>query len=175
MPDETRRLFFALWPDEAARACIAKRVQALRLRARLVPMANLHLTLAFLGECSATDEARAEAAAAQVRFEPFVLTLDRLGYFARARVLWIGPDRVPAALGELAGALRARLAAAGLLDDAAERAFRAHVTLARKALPPAELGRVAPIEWSVGAFTLMQSVRGARGVAYRALARWGGV
>ncbi|MDH5265059.1 MAG: RNA 2',3'-cyclic phosphodiesterase, partial [Betaproteobacteria bacterium] len=54
------RLFFALWPDAAARAALADlaRATANRYGGRAVPAANLHLTLVFLGE---VDPARIAA------------------------------------------------------------------------------------------------------------------
>jgi len=175
MADETRRLFFALWPSEAVRARLHQRMQALGIRGRAVSVSNLHLTLVFLGACADETRAAAIAAAARVTFAPFRLTLDRLGYFARARVLWLGPDRTPCPLQALVTALRGELAAAGVIEEGQDKqtkAFRAHVTLARKAAPPAELGLVEPVEWPVCAFELMESVPSPRGVSYRVLAGW---
>jgi len=42
---------------------------------------NLHLTLAFLGECSAAQVAAVTAAMDFVRFEPFELLIERVGRF----------------------------------------------------------------------------------------------
>ena len=47
---ETRRLFFALWPDEATRERMAALLKALRgARGRAVKAEKLHVTLAFIG------------------------------------------------------------------------------------------------------------------------------
>lgn len=159
---ETRqRLFFALWPAPELQRELAERGrEALgNRRARRVPAANLHVTLAFLGEVDADFRACAEAAAARVTAAPFTLSLDRLGYWGRRGLLWAGPSAQPEAVERLAADLNAVLA-----DDCGHdpdrRPFRAHVTLARKV--PKMPGRMAiePLEWPVERFVLVASELG---------------
>lgn len=172
MGAETRRLFFALWPGADVRAQLVEHLGGLRLRARWVPRSNLHLTLVFLGSCDARVLARAKAAAERVDFPPFELTLDRLGYFWRPRVLWAGPVNTPPELVALAADLRDALDAEGVMPADATRAFRAHVTVARKAAPPPAGAALPAIRWPVRRFALMESLGGPNGVAYDVLAAW---
>ena len=66
------RLFFALWPDEPARGRLAPLAAEVAAQAsgKPVPIAKLHLTLAFLGEVDAARIDRAVEAARGVHFAP---------------------------------------------------------------------------------------------------------
>ena len=127
-----RRYFIALWPPKA----VAEEIQEAavpfiaRYGGRAIAAADLHLTLAFLGDLSPAQISAATDALQQTTSRPFELCLSRLACFRRARVLWIGPERPPDELTGLHRVLWRHLEAAGFVPE--PRVFRAHVTLARK-------------------------------------------
>lgn len=167
------RLFFALWPPPAVRDALAARAAALPLAGgRWVPAENLHLTLRFLGPTPAAARDALEAALVEApsAFEPFVLRLDRAGYFAAARVVWLGAGRTPAALAALARGLERLARRAGFAAE--RRPFVAHVTVARKARPLAGPPSVEPLDWPVDAFELVESRLTPAGPQYRTVQRW---
>jgi 2'-5' RNA ligase len=61
-------------------------------RGKFSPPENLHLTLVFLGECDGERTAAAKAVTDGVSFEPFDLTVERVGRFKRdgGDVWWAG-------------------------------------------------------------------------------------
>jgi 2'-5' RNA ligase len=154
------RLFFALWPDEAARerlAALAKRL-AITGGGRPVPAANLHLTLAFLGDVADDRVENARKVASGLRGRSFQLVLDRTGTFRRAGVGWAGPTRIPPSLAGLQSALDGALRAAGFVLE--ERAFAVHLTLARKLDRPVPAMAIEPgVAWRVERFVLVESAR----------------
>lgn len=157
------RCFVALWPDDATRerlAAVAREQQRRFPRARAMRADNLHLTLAFIGELDEARAAKVAAALEALSFDSFGWTLDAVGAFERARVLWAaGPDCAPLA----ALAQRAR----ALLDELRVRydrkPFVAHVTLLRD-LTRDEARRAAaliapPVAWRADRPQLLQSVQ----------------
>lgn len=168
---DTRRLFFALWPDGAVRerieAALAGYLSTGRLRGRRVPSRNLHLTLAFLGEVSAEHYRCLHDAAARIRARPFELVLSHIGHFKRAQILWLGAEATPKHLLELVEGLRTALEACG--GRAERRAFKAHVTLMRKVPPPVRRHDVIPIPWRVSRFCLVEAELDKKGAHYRVL------
>jgi 2'-5' RNA ligase len=164
------RLFFAIWPDDAAAAALAGLAAAVaeRVGGRAVPREKIHLTLAFVGEVGAERLDGLESAAREVRSPPFRLSLDRLGGFRHARVAWIGCGQAPVPLAvlheQLAGSLRRR----GFALE--ERPFNAHVTLARKAARPHPRADIEPVAWRVREFALVVSEPGTGG--YRSIRSW---
>lgn len=171
MTETTRRLFFALWPDETVRTrCDWYASAVLGKRCKRVPAANLHLTLGFAGSVSLAVSRCLEEQAEEIRSAPFTLALDYLGYWHRQRVLWMGPRHTPDELWSLVTTVREVFDACGVQQE--RHAFQAHMTLARKhsaALPAAE---GPAIEWPVSSFSLVQSVNAEKGVSYRELRRW---
>jgi len=161
------RLFFALWPDDLQRQRLHRLTRKVvrRCGGRPIAEANLHLTLAFLGEVDAVELART-AATGVVQTE-FEFALDHYGYFAPARSLWLGPRRLPQALMDLQAQLWDRLAAAGFPRDS--KPFRPHVTLARKAPAPRAIGPPQPLVWPVKEFALIQSETLPAGAQYQRL------
>lgn len=133
MADAQARLFVAVEVPSGVRDGIDGAVEPLRRRlpnARWVAPQAFHVTLAFIGavddvRAAAVEHACAEAAAGN---EPFGLALSgRAGTFGDS-VLWA--ELVASAeLARLAGTVRDALADRGL--DVEQRAFHAHVTLAR--------------------------------------------
>ena len=163
-----RRLFFALWPDPVLKASIAHaaRTPARPLGGRRVRDESLHLTLLFLGTVEAEAQARLEAAAGKIRAPGFELGLDRVGSFFRAKVLWVGPSQVPAALPALRAQLETAAGKAGVAFD--PKALVPHVTCyrdVRKALEPVP---VTPLRWPVRSFALVESVGG----QYHVVSQW---
>ena len=172
-PTGALRLFFALLPDAAARRTLATLAGdvARETGGRATPAENLHLTLAFLGSVPRSRIADVEAAGARAAAMavPIALALDRVGWFRKAGVAWIGPAAVAPSLAQLAAALRETLRDEGLPVE--ERAFHPHLTLARHAAR-APVGGAAPACWQAEAMVLMASDTLPSGAAYRVLASW---
>ena len=125
------RCFVALWPDAAAAeqlAAVGAELCRHDAAARRLTAADLHLTLAFIGELfEATARALADALA--VEFDRSSRwSIDHVGAFPRARVLWGGGADDPA-LGALAEDVRDCLGRFGAPFDT--KAFVPHITLAR--------------------------------------------
>jgi 2'-5' RNA ligase len=151
------RLFFALWPPDAARSALSRLAvdAAERSGGRPVTAPKIHLTLAFLGEVPPERAAAVAGAADRVAGEAFIATFDRLGTFGRAGVAWVAPSRPPAQLEALAAALVARLRESGFTLE--ERAFAAHVTLARRIRRQIDGALPAAVAWEAGSFALVES------------------
>jgi 2'-5' RNA ligase len=168
-PRERHRVFFALWPDAATRSAISRvtRDAVRESGGRPIAKDRLHLTVAFLGELTAAglDAARAVP---PIRVGAFELTLDALGVWPESKVLWLAPLDPPEALAELEARLWDRLVERGF--RAADRVYRPHVTLARRARPCE--AHVEPVRWAVGALALVESFPEGRGVHYEVLERW---
>lgn len=104
-----------------------------------------------------------------IRAAPFTLTLDRIGCFPRARVLWCGASRHPRALAELPQALNRGLIGCGFRPE--RRRFAPHVTLARKARPLPARVLADPIDWPVSEFALVLA-RPGEWPRYRLVRTW---
>jgi 2'-5' RNA ligase len=167
------RLFFALWPDDAARAALERWSTAVHRVAggRATRGDSIHMTLAFLGDCDPARLDELKAAAASVRMRPFELVLDEAGFWKHNRIAWAGATQTPAALETLVSDLRTALAAAGFAFD--PKPFVSHVTLVRKAQPGFVMPALDPIRWQVRAFALVRSVMRPAGSDYLVEARWG--
>lgn len=131
------RLFTAIYPPAVAVADLTARIKGLRVaaarHARLADPANLHLTLAFLGEVPdgrLPDVEHALASAARAARSP-LLRLAGGGSFGpgRSTVLWVDVRGEVEALDALARSIRGELREAGLPCD--DKPFRAHLTIAR--------------------------------------------
>ncbi|HEX7028277.1 MAG TPA: RNA 2',3'-cyclic phosphodiesterase [Gammaproteobacteria bacterium] len=173
-----RRLFFALWPDERARdelmrnaAAVTADIRHSQPGVRCYSPGDIHLTLAFIGPASATYQACLTSAARQVseneKIQPFLLEISRLGYFERAGILWAGCQLCPAPLAHLQATLVMALAACGY--QAESRAFKPHVTLARKVGKPQSLPSFRPVLWQVNGFCLAESLPVTEGPRYRVI------
>ncbi len=172
MTEAGERLFFALWPDVALRRAIVQTQQVLlgRRGPRITPE-DLHLTLVFLGQRSASERVCIEALAARMICPAFAFVLDSVGHWPRPRILWIGPAHFPAPLLHLHGALAAGLArSCGIAPE--DRPFHPHVTLARKAQRPPPNARFAPLEWAARDFCLVRSEPDHPGAHYTVIGRW---
>lgn len=134
-----------------------------------MPGANLHLTLAFLGELADEHIPRLQACVADIHAAPVVLTIDSSGFWQHNGIVWLGPQQQPAELGQLVAALRQRLTAGGFEHDT--KPYVPHITLMRRARAGA-VEAVRPAEWACNEFVLAGSTRNEGGSAYKILARW---
>jgi len=164
------RLFFALWPDEAVRVKLHARAKQLLAGHRCHPVTpdNFHLTLYFMGDIPPDQVLCATHVAESIRGQPFSLTLDGAGFFARPRVVWLGCRFVPQALQALAGALNEQLKICNLAGE--KHVYVPHMTIARKAHAPV-VTAIDPVSWAVDAFTMVRS-REAPEKGYEVIGRW---
>lgn len=162
----TRRLFFALWPDSRQRERVRKLMKTFDdiIPGRLVPEANWHMTLVFIGQCPASQVPTLLARAADTAVEPIRLDFDRIEYWPRPRIACLAPMTVPDELGNLHGALNSVIAALGLKVE--QRAYRPHMTVARKARLFTTQRLAQPLTLEFDGFELVESVPGRGGVRY---------
>lgn len=165
----TPRLFIGLSPPDAVRQPLTQVRHHVHTRfgGRVVTTANLHLTLAFLGATPAARTTELVRLIDALAFTPLDLTLDQIGSFDRARVVWIGLSRHQVALDTLVQALRAELRAGQFPTE--DHPFNAHVTLLRKATCLTE--PVETIHWRADTICLYGSVSTPEGVRYDVLHR----
>jgi 2'-5' RNA ligase len=187
-PAAAARLFIALWPEAAVREALYAQAAPYAALGRRLPARNLHVTLAFLGAVPAGRIEELARLLRSARPPACKLSFDRLGYFARTRVLWAGCSEVPAPLTAYQQRLMTALAGAGFRTE--KRDFTPHVTLLRDAgRPPADLtGRGVPragsaeggpgvpwtgasVPWAVREIALVDSELAAGGPRYTVLRR----
>ncbi len=173
MKDERRasiRLFFALWPDAAARTALLEARDGAMQDARPTHPDDLHLTLVFIGDVELDRLGCIEAAADDVVLDGFELMLEQLETWPRQRLLVASPGEPPPALFNLLSQLQQNLLPCGIQPE--PRSFRPHVTLARKA--PKIQRRVLNIPWPAREFVLVRSGvgGGSNGGGYQVLRAW---
>jgi len=165
---DTRRLFFALWPDPGVRQQLARASR--QWTRHPVAAANLHMTLLFLGGRTARESGCFREAAGNLQSETFDLQLDYLGNWAKPRIRWLGTSCIPPALPRLVDKLQQVLAPCGI--EAGKQRFVPHVTLSRKEKSTRVKTGLEAIHWQVRDFVLAESVSTEDGVGYDVLERW---
>ena len=126
------RLFMAIQLSEEMKAALIESMHGLKklgVKGRYVPGQNLHVTLAFLGECP--DAAPAKDVLKQLSFKPFRLSLSQPGTFGD--LLWVGL-KGNQGLSALVRELRADLDQAGIEYD--RKSFQPHITIVREMSGP---------------------------------------
>jgi 2'-5' RNA ligase len=168
IPDTTQslRLFYALWPDDVTRAALANLQVA--ISGRRTPYENLHLTLAFLGQQPAALLPALREILTDLPKANMTLVLDRIGYFTKSRIAWVGMHAAPHALFDLQRQLMSKLAQQNIIADT-RSPFRPHVTLARNAAAPADTPFL-PIHWHATDICLVESSLEADRARYRVIA-----
>jgi len=165
---KTKRLFFALWPDDKIRQRISQvfiSSAQYKKDGRPFKTQNLHLTLHFLGDVSLEKYECMLAAAESVEFESFDLRLDYFDFFKKPRVFWMGASEVPTELLQLYNRLGEQLSICEYQIEA--RAFTPHVTLMRKINRFDIQDKPQPVNWHVSQFALVESLPVRGGVVYK--------
>ena len=162
------RLFFALWPDDAARAGMVPVKDRLPADCgRVVAHRNLHITLVFLGSVTKEQEQCVLTGARNINVTPLSLTLETLGWWQRPQVIWLAPQKVPDALVILADQIKALAGQCGIKTD--ERPFSPHATLARKVSKRVVLPEIGLVNWQVRDFCLVRSETRPEGASYQVI------
>jgi 2'-5' RNA ligase len=172
-------VFFALWPDAEVRAALESLARSCvaQTGGRAPEAANLHLTLAFIGEASTSGVAtlREVGRSAAAAVPPFALILDRIGAFHKQEIAWVGSSGANESILALAHELATRVTSAGF--ELERRPFHPHVTLARRArtrvLDTMHSGALStPIVWNVSLLTLAASTHAQGVLRYDAVDTW---
>jgi 2'-5' RNA ligase len=166
-PTGAARLFIALWPGDRVRErlhgwsapCLAT------AGTRPVASAHLHLTLQFLGDVTRATLPTLHHALQQLPMHAFELRFGSCEHWPGG-LLVARPTAVPEALSALHARLGDALRGLGLPTEA--RAFRPHVTLARRHVGALPSPAAPPLRWRVRRFVLVESAKGA-GTGYTLL------
>lgn len=162
-----RRLFFALWPSDRQREQLrdALRPVLTQLEGDATHRRNWHVTLVFIGGFPEEQIPFLQSAAAEVARETIRLRFDRVTFWQRQKIACLQPLTVPPALGQLHASLSKVLTAFDVEPE--ERAYRPHITVARRAraFDDLVLTRAIDLEWDD--FRLVESVPVPAGVSYR--------
>jgi len=155
------RLFIAVNFNDATRSRLLALRDELRSRSERGNFSlpeNLHLTLAFLGECDAKQTAAVKSVMDAAVFEPFDVLIERAGRFKRdgGDVWWAGL-RGSKPLSELQRELTNGLIAAGFALD--KREYNPHITLGRKVMTETVPWQFEPFGETVTSIELMKSER----------------
>jgi 2'-5' RNA ligase len=178
--ETTRRVFFALWPDETLRVALAhathKAVHA--CGGRPVPVHNLHATLLFLGSIAESRIPDLVAIAA------LAASSGRINHEAASELVfdriecWPKSSLLVSTTSESTGA--GHVVARGLVDTLQRettrigftpdpKPFRAHITLARKVGRPARSLSMRPVTWNLTELALVESRTEPEGAVYSVL------
>jgi RNA 2',3'-cyclic 3'-phosphodiesterase len=182
MPETTRRLFFALWPDDPSRAALvhATRKAVRHSGGRPVAEYNLHATLLFLGSVAESRVSEVAAIGAHVAAGTLAahddpsspaFVFDRIELFQKAHVL-VATTSASSGIGHLVAnalveSLQRETSRAGFAPDL--KPFRPHVTVARKVAFLRTALRMEPVEWRFTAFALVESRTDPDGPVYTVL------
>ncbi|MBQ3062102.1 MAG: RNA 2',3'-cyclic phosphodiesterase [Clostridia bacterium] len=162
------RLFCAILFDEPFKDALSRTSSALKkmgCEGRFTPRANFHLTLAFIGESSDIAAAQRAVDSCAAAFPAFELKLGGLGSFGD--ILWQGAEGehlIP--LGE---AMAKELRSMGFAIE--KRAFRPHITLARRFRQKGALPSPFRSQMTVRAISLMRSDQSGAGMKYTEIYR----
>lgn len=129
---------------------------------------NLHLTLAFLGECNSNQTSAVKAAMDSLVFEPFDMMIDRVGRFKRdSGDIWWASGEPPMELLTLQRELTDKLITTGFELD--ERKYTPHITLGREVVTDATPWHFEPFGETVSRIDLMKSERISGKLTYTAI------
>ena len=162
----TKRLFFALWPDDRQRDQLRNAISpvAKLIEGQAVFRGSWHVTLAFIGEFPEEQIPTLQSAASALSVEPFRLRFDRAEFWPRPKVAVLAAQTVPPELERLVEGLNAVLTDNGVLPE--QQRFRPHITIVKRArnFETQRLAQPAQVEWQ--GFELIESVTGPRGPSY---------
>lgn len=171
MVSDPQRMFFALWPDAAARdELVALQQSTPRHRGRATHPFDLHVTLVFLGMVDTVQQKCVETVASRTGASAFDLRIDVTDFWPRPRIAWCGPRHIPGSLESLVDQLKSGLLNCGFSPET--RPYRPHVTLARDARSSASGPVSKPFVWHCDRFVLVTSTSARQPPRYRVAREW---
>ena len=155
------RLFVAINFNKETRGALCTLRDELRshsARGNFSAPENLHLTLAFLGECNILQTDAVKTAMSAVTIAPLEIRIGRIGRFKRVGgdIWWAGIQDCRA-LTNLQCDLTNRLINAGFALD--RRNYSPHITLGREVITDVVPWQIASFGETVDRFELMKSER----------------
>ena len=180
---KTKRLFLALWPDDAVGQQLFelqqvigrnKTGQSTQSLARPVIRKNFHITLHFIGSASEDEMTSLIKSLDKIECSAFELVIDNSGCFKRAQSFWVGVKNIPEQLESLVNKT----------GECVEMCFESyslgrhhgkfipHLTLFRKAGSKLMAENFEPVTWQVKNFVLVESKTYAEGVDYLVVKQW---
>lgn len=171
-PASTAKVFFAIWPDAAARRKLSKLAGQLATACGGKPTrsAMTHLTLVFVGHVTNQQLEVLLEVANEVKQGSFDLTIDEIQYWQHNHIIHAGTKQCPAELLALVADLQSSLSQADFLLE--KRRYIPHVTLVRKAMCATLPDLPTSITWHVNEWSLVESKQTNRGAEYVLLDRW---
>ena len=156
--DARSRLFIALWPDPQVRHVLRTWRDAWEWPRGSTPVKNerLHMTLHFLGSVSSARIPELREALA-VPFEPFELEFGQAKLWPHG-IAVLEPNAAPGQLVQLHADLGGALQRLDMPVE--ERAFKPHVTMARRAVKALAPEGGPALKWMVDGYALMESTAG---------------
>ncbi len=163
-----RRLFFGILPDRENTEQLLALLPQIPPPAKPVAANNLHLTLLFLGQSTATQARQLCEALSQLSLPAFSVALEQWQVWQEPRVLCLAGEIADPALSELYQQLRTSAAACDFSPP--QHTLQPHITLARRSKTLPEL---PPLHVQLFASTLIlfHSQSTPQGVRYQPLWR----
>ena len=150
-----RRMFLAMWPNEQQIEQLHSLQSAYSGMGREVSPENFHITLLFLGNVSNHIVDCLSDSISDLMINPFAVRLDRLGYFDKTKIFWIGPSQVPNEMEHLFKTVRQQAQRCGITQ--LNKKYVPHVTLLRKCDGLCSNSDFTPIDWQIDEFHLVES------------------
>ncbi|ABM03543.1 2'-5' RNA ligase [Psychromonas ingrahamii 37] len=170
----TKRLFLGIALDKQQTQQLSKLQANFDSAVRLVPAANLHMTLLFLGLIDDKTQQQLEEQISLMDKPKFNLSLDKLDHWAKPKILCLTGQIDDPALLKLAKNCSALSTQFKLYKD--ENPFTPHITLARKAkYLPENMSTsvdIQPLLLTPKTLHLFHSQSTIEGVKYQILRSW---
>lgn len=151
----SRRLFLAFWPDEFQLEKLHELQCEYMGWGKEVHPENFHVTLLFLGNIPYNVSDHLVQCLQDIAIQPFRMRLDRLGYFDKTKIFWVGPTNPPHELENLYKSARNCAQQCGI--SKLSKRYVPHVSLLRNCEVPITNPNFSPIDWHVEEFHLVES------------------
>lgn len=168
------RTFFALTLNKSQKNIIEqwRQCHLLEVDADKVPLANLHLNLAFLGHLTEHQIDALFELVNNIKFDPITIDINTLGHWSDNKILWVGSSQQNEGFSALSEKLKSIGETLKLEMD--NRTYVPHISIYRNCrYLPTELDtRDLDFEFTFDTFVLFQTLTLSHGVDYHILRHW---